>query len=111
MGRKPNGQFEKGTSGNPTGRPKRSDMEIELIQQICTLAPQAFNALKNLIESDFTPENIRFRCCELVIDRICGKSMSAFDLRDYDAPPPVKQKKDELWDTLTEQMLEDMISK
>ena len=104
MNRNANGQFEKGFYGNPSGRPKRTEIETELIHQICSLAPQAFNALKELIMSKETPANIRLKCCEIVIERICGRPMSAADLKQYETIPEelseVEKEKQRLWNEI-----------
>ena len=84
--RNKDGTFAKGSSGNPNGRPKRSDAEIELIQNICSLSELAFSTLKALLEDESTPANIRFRAAELVIERTCGKPMTAEQLESYEAP-------------------------
>lgn len=85
--RNKDGTFAKGSSGNPQGRPKRSETELALIQNICSLADTAFNTLKSLLEDDTTPANIRFRAAELVIERTCGKAMNAKELDDYETTP------------------------
>ena len=85
--RNSDGTFAKGSSGNPQGRPKRSDAELELMQNICSLSQIAFNTLKALLEEETTPANIRFRAAELVIERTCGKPMTAKELDDYETTP------------------------
>ena len=89
MARGKNGRFQKGESGNPQGRPKRSDVEIQIIQAICELAPQAVSALKTMLESDETPPNVRMKAIETVIERCCGKAMDAQKLDDYETTPRI----------------------
>lgn len=110
MPRRANGQFEKGTSGNPSGRPKRSETETEMIEQICSLAPQAITTLKGLMESDFTSDSVRLKCCELIMQRVCGRIMSADELREYEAPPNPKTEAQKKWDELEAQLLDGLIS-
>lgn len=70
------GQFAKGTSGNPAGRPKRSDAEAETLAAIYTLAPAAVEVLRSILEDDITaPASVRLKCAEIVFNRICGKPM------------------------------------
>lgn len=90
MRRNSNGTFAKGSSGNPSGRPKRSDVEIEVVQAICELAPKAVEALKTLIEAEDTPPNVRMKAIETVIERCCGKAMDAQKLDDYETTPRIE---------------------
>lgn len=87
--RNKDGTFAKGSSGNPQGRPKRSEAETELMQSIVSLSQLAFSTLKALLESEETPANIRFRAAELVIERICGKSMTIKEIDDYETTPKI----------------------
>ena len=43
-GRNADGTFKKGSSGNPAGRPKRSDLEKAVLAEIYKLAPQAVSS-------------------------------------------------------------------
>lgn len=69
------GQFAKGNSGNPSGRPKRSEVEKETLSAIYNLAPKAIEVLEKIMNDDAAPANIRVKCAEMVINRICGTPM------------------------------------
>lgn len=71
-----------GQSGNPSGRPKRSDVETAALTQIYELAPMAVQTLREVMSDEKAPANVRFRCAELVIERVCGKAMTVTAMRD-----------------------------
>ena len=74
MSRASNGQFTKGTSGNPSGRPKQTELEKQTMRDICSLAPQAVKALKRLITDTSVRPDAKIKAIEMVIDRVCGKA-------------------------------------
>ena len=74
MIRAPNGRFVSGSSGNPSGRPKLSDIEKQTIRDISELAPKAVKELKKLISDNNTKPEVKIRAIELIFDRVCGKS-------------------------------------
>lgn len=83
-GRNADGTFKKGSSGNPAGRPKRSDLEKAVLAEIYKLAPQAVSSLKKLLEDEETPANIRLRAVEIVVNRICGTALNSDALEEYE---------------------------
>ena len=82
MGRNANGQFEKGTSGNPTGRPKLTDVERQTMESISELAPKAIQELTNILNSKKVSKLIKLRAIELVIERVCGKTTTIKEIVD-----------------------------
>ena len=76
------GQFTKGYSGNPSGRPKRSEAEKTTLAAIYELAPLAVERLRELLTNDKTPPNIQLRCAELVLERVAGKPMNIRQIED-----------------------------
>ena len=76
--------YKKGCSGNPAGRPKRSDIEKAVLAEIYKLAPQAVSGLKKLLTDEETPPNIRLRAVEIVVNRICGTALNADALEEYE---------------------------
>ena len=83
-GRNADGTYKKGCSGNPAGRPKRSDLEKAVLAEIYKLAPQAVSGLKKLLTADDTPPNIRLRAVEIVVNRICGTALNSDALEEYE---------------------------
>ena len=70
------GSFKPGQSGNPGGRPRRTDEEREVLYEICKLAENVPGKLKGLLENAKTPPAIQLRICELILDRAYGKPES-----------------------------------
>lgn len=70
------GRFEKGCSGNPSGRPKRTETEREMLNALYDLAPVAVDRIRALLENDKTPANIQLKCAEIILQRVAGKPMA-----------------------------------
>jgi hypothetical protein len=63
--------FEKGQSGNPTGRPKVPD-EVKALLKANTLP--AVNTLITIMSDKKAKHADRIRCAETVLDRVYGKA-------------------------------------
>lgn len=71
------GRFQKGQSGNPNGRPKKSKNLFDAEQACKGLAPDAFKTLSELLDSD--NETIRLKAVQMILDRAYGKPKQAID--------------------------------
>ena len=76
------GKFIPGASGNPSGRPKRTEAETKALTQIYSLAPLAVSTIHTLMTDTETPPAVRLKCCEIVLDRTCGKSLDTAKLKE-----------------------------
>lgn len=83
------GQFAKGQSGNPSGRPKRSEVEVETIAAMSELAPRAVEVMREVLDDKDASPSIRLRCAESILERVCGRPMDAQQLWDYESGPKI----------------------
>lgn len=82
MSRNARGQFEKGSSGNPSGRKKLSDVERQTMESICDLAPQAVRELEKLLKNSKTSKLVKLKAIDIILERVCGKATSLKQIND-----------------------------
>lgn len=72
--RVPGRPFQKGQSGNPRGRPKRTKEQKDALAMIRDMAPEAAEQLKNILQDPDTKTTDKLRAIELIFDRAFGKA-------------------------------------
>lgn len=70
------GQFEKGKSGNPGGRPKVSADVKEMLK---AAAPQAAALLIETVNDPEVKIDLRIKCAETLMDRVYGKAVQPIE--------------------------------
>ena len=74
--------FTKGVSGNPSGRPKRTQEQKDVLAAIKKLAPNAAEMLKQLLIDPNTPHAVRLKAAEVILDRTYGKPEAQIKVDD-----------------------------
>ena len=74
------GKFRKGSSGNPGGRPKRSAEEMDALEAVKALAPEAVQILQRLLRGKDTPAALKIKIAEGILDRTFGKPKQCADI-------------------------------
>lgn len=65
--------WKPGQSGNPAGRPKKTEQEKELMDQIRSLGPKTYEAMKTMLENGKTPAVAKVKLIEIILAYILGK--------------------------------------
>ena len=78
------GSFKPGQSGNPGGRPKKTQEQKDALQAIRDLAPNAAEVLKSMLEDMSVPPAQRLRAAELILDRAYGKAEAKVEVSTAD---------------------------
>lgn len=66
--------FKPGQSGNPSGRPKRTEAEKDALEQIRKLAPDVPELLKSIMQDKKASPAYRLKAAEMILDRAYGKA-------------------------------------
>lgn len=69
----PGRPFQKGKSGNPGGRPKKTQEQKDALQMIRDLAPEAAAKLRDILNDERTRPADLLRAIEMIFDRAFGK--------------------------------------
>ena len=73
-------EFKPGQSGNPSGRPKMTEEQKELLKDIKGLAPKAFQAMVNILDSPKVMAMAKVKVIELILNYTLGKPESNIKL-------------------------------
>lgn len=71
--------FPKGVSANPTGRPKQTSEELNLIAACKEKTPQALNTIIDIMENGQS-EKTRLSSAQYIIDRAYGKAIQTTEV-------------------------------
>lgn len=71
--------FAAGQSGNPVGRPKRTEEEFELINACKAKTPDALVVIESIMR-DGDSEKTRLSAAQYIIDRAYGKAKQETDV-------------------------------
>ena len=74
--------FKPGQSGNPSGRPKKTPEQLDALEAIRALAPQASAVLMDVMSNPSAPPAARLKAVEMILDRTYGKPDMAVTLED-----------------------------
>ena len=84
----PSTAFKEGQSGNPTGRPKKTEEQLTLEAMCRDKTPQALTTILELME-DADKDSTRLSAAQYIIDRGWGKAAQAVSVTGSEGGPVV----------------------
>lgn len=66
------GRFQKGVSGNPSGRPKKTEEQKQVLADLAALAPKIVTVFEDILANG--KDTDRIRVAEIILDRTFGKA-------------------------------------
>ena len=78
------GQFAKGSSGNPGGRPKRTPAEQKAIEMMKSATPEMVELVLGIARSEKASFYARLQAAELILNRSMGKPETYLKVENAD---------------------------
>lgn len=82
--REKTGRFKPGKTGNPGGRPKRTQEQKDALAEIRDLAPTAAATLKEIMTGKGYQTASRVKAAEIVLNRTYGMPNASVKLESFD---------------------------
>ncbi|MBQ6232120.1 MAG: hypothetical protein IJJ80_01270 [Clostridia bacterium] len=95
--REKTGQFCKGSSGNPSGRPALTVAQRDALEAIRQLTPLAVEQLEIMLESPDTSASAKLKAIEIILDRTFGKPTVTVSDQEMGTMEKLDRLLEEVW--------------
>ena len=80
-------RFKPGQSGNPNGRPRKTEEEKNTLEKIKALAPKAVDEMEKILDSSKVSMYAKIQVIDIILNRTYGRPEAALKLEAIQSNP------------------------